>query len=146
MSTPEFYPMPMFPILAVNDAAASARWYQEALGFAHVFTIPGPGGAPLLAHLRFARYADLLLRPGTPTADKKGSGITLNFAVAENLDVLAERAREHGATFLQEPGDRPWNARDFTIADPDGFALTFTHGPLNQNRTMDEIVASAQTA
>jgi len=59
--------------------------------------------------------------------------------VAEGLDALAERARKAGAVFVSEPGDRPWNARDFTIADPDGFALTFTVGPLKRDLTMDAL-------
>jgi uncharacterized glyoxalase superfamily protein PhnB len=137
---PEFYPMPSFPALAVKDADASSRWYQEALGFQHVFTMPGPGGGTGLVHLRWAKYADLLLRAGPPVAETKGIGITLNYAVTDGgLDALAERARKAGANFIQEPGDRPWNARDFTVADPDGFALTFTMGPLKRDLTMDAL-------
>ena len=134
---PEFYPMPSFPALAVKDLDASARWYQHALGFQHVFTMPG------LVHLRWAKYADLLLRATQqPIAGTKGLGITLNYAVTDgSLDALAERARKAGAIFVQEPGDRPWNARDFTVADPDGFALTFTMGPLKRDLTMDALMA-----
>lgn len=141
----EYYPMPSFPMLAVADLAASSRWYQEALGFADVFTMRGPDGMPVLVHLRWRKYADLLLRPSGPTTEKKGAGITLNFAANESLealDALAERARAAGARFIQEPGDRPWNVRDFTVADPDGFALTFSFGPLTQNFSMDKLLQS----
>ncbi|HUO94265.1 MAG TPA: VOC family protein [Rhizomicrobium sp.] len=142
MSQPEFYPMPSFPILAVNDVVASSRWYQDVLGFQHVFTMHGPGGAPGLAHLRWAKYADLLLRASAALSGPKGVGIALNYAVMDgSLDALAERARNAKAIFVQEPGDRPWNARDFTIADPDGYALTFTMGPLKRDLTMDELIA-----
>lgn len=141
---PDFYPMPSFPMLEVVDASASSRWYQEALGFAPVFAMPGPGGIVALVHLRWAKYADLLLRAARPVDGPKGLGISLNFAVTEgSVDALAERARRAGARFIQEPGDRPWNARDFTIADPDGFALTFTKGPLKTDITMDELVAKS---
>jgi len=143
---PEFYPMPSFPTLAVADVQKSSTWYQETLGFAHVFTMPGPGGAPGLAHLRWAKHADVLLRGGPPIEGRKGLGITLNFALlggsVESLNALAERARSHNATFIHELGDRPWNARDFTVADPDGFALTFTFGPLNASITMDALTAT----
>lgn len=143
----EYYPMPSFPMLAVADLAASSRWYQDALGFQHVFTMPGPGGVPGLVHLRWRKYADLLMRSGPPAAGKKGVGIALNFACNEGLDALnalAERARAAGAHFVQEPGDRLWNARDFTVADPDGFALTFTFGPLRQNVSMDDLAKSVR--
>lgn len=138
---PEFYPMPSFASLAVRDVEASSRWYQEALGFALVFTMPGPGGAAGLAHLRWAKYADILLRASPPLEGRKGVGIALNYAVTDGaIDALAERARKAGAAFIQEPGDRPWNARDFTVADPDGFALTFTFGPLKRDMTMGALV------
>ena len=145
-AAPEIYPMPSFPTLTVADVAASARWYQDVLGFQHVFTIPGPGGAPLLAHLRWAKYADVLLRgvmPGAaPPAGAKGVGITLSFAVFEGrVDDIAERARRHGAALVSEPKNQPWNARDFSIADPDGFVLTFTQGPVEPGIGMDQIIA-----
>jgi uncharacterized glyoxalase superfamily protein PhnB len=141
----EYYPMPSFPMLMVADLTASSRWYQETLGFADVFTMRARDGTPVLVHLRWRKYADLLLRPGAPTAEKKGVGLMLNFAANESLealDALAMRARAAGARFMQEPGDRPWNVRDFTVTDPDGFALTFSFGPLMQNMTMDDLTKS----
>lgn len=137
---PEFYPMPSFPTLGVRDLAASTAWY-EALGFATVFTMPGPGGAPALAHLRWARYADLMLRPDPAAAGSKGLGVTLTFAVTAEIDALAERARGLTA-LLREPGDRPWNARDFALADPDGYTLVFTMGPLKRDLDIGQVVAN----
>ncbi len=64
----EIYPMPSFPVLNAADLAASSRWYQEALGFQHIFTMSGLRGVPLLVHLRWIKYGDLLLgvRPIEP--------------------------------------------------------------------------------
>jgi len=59
----QIYPMPSFPLLAVSDMERSSRWYQDVLGFADVFTMRGRDGAPLLAHLRWCTYADILLTP-----------------------------------------------------------------------------------
>ena len=132
--------MPSFPTLAVRDLEASVQWYREALGFALVFTLPGPAG-PALAHLRWARYADLMLRSGPRPDGAPGLGVVLTFAVTDDLDALAAMARRHGARFLSEPGDRPWNARDFTVSDPDGYCLTFTKGPLDVDLTIDEVAA-----
>jgi uncharacterized glyoxalase superfamily protein PhnB len=134
---PEFYPMPAFPTLSVRDRDVSLRWYCDGLGFQSVFAMPG------LAHLRWARYADLLLRAGAATAEKKGVGIALSFAVTD-VDALAARAKAAGAVFLQEPGDRPWNARDFTLADPDGFALTFTMSPLKRDAAFEDVMKGSR--
>ncbi len=131
MSTPETYPMPLFVTLEVADMVASQRWY-EAIGFTTVFAMPGPDSALVFAHMRWIRYADVLLRPTSTSQGARGRGMTLNFMVEHDIDALAVRAKNIGATFFNDIGDRPWNARDFTLLDPDGFALTFTFGPLKQ--------------
>ncbi|HWA92463.1 MAG TPA: VOC family protein [Rhizomicrobium sp.] len=154
MTAADFYPMPSFPTLGVGDLAASVACY-ETLGFATVFVMPGPGGAPGLTHLRWARYADLMLAPAHQEArqearqeeGRRGLGVTLTFAVADGvdaLDALAERARAAGATILREPGNRPWNARDFSVADPDGYALVFTYGPIDRALTIGQVAENVR--
>ena len=144
MSTPDIYPMPSFVTLDVRDVAASVRWY-EALGFQNIFTMPGPGGAPLLGHLRWVKYADLLLRAErSPPPAAKGVGVSTSFAVPiSEIDALFVRAQSAGAAIVAEIGNRPWNARDFTLADPDGFRVVFTAGPVEQNLGLDAVVARA---
>jgi uncharacterized glyoxalase superfamily protein PhnB len=128
----EIYPMPSFPMLVVSDLETSSAWYQRSLGFADVFTMRGPENRPLLAHLRWCTCADLLLTPArTPLEGNPGVGMTLNFATV-NVDELAARARDAGATIVAGPINRPWNTRDVTIADPDGYLLNFT-APLSQD-------------
>ena len=56
------------------------------------------------------------------------------------MDDIAERARRHGWQLLSEPKNQPWNARDFSIADPDGYVLTFTQGPVDPGLGMDQII------
>ena len=124
----DIYPMPSFPMLIARDLEKTSRWYQDVLGFADVFTMRMPNNIPMLAHLRWSRWADILIRPAqSPLPDTPAVGITLNFACFDP-DGLAERARVAGATIVEGPIDRPWNARDVTIADPDGHRLNFT-GP-----------------
>jgi len=134
----EYYPMPSFATLSVRDVGASMRWYQDALGFECVFVMPGPGGAAALAHMRWTRYADLLLVPERePVTGPKGAGISLSYQVSKGtVDDIADKARGKGAKIVREPGDRPWNARDFTVTDPDGFHLTFTQGPVKKDMSM----------
>ena len=126
----EIYPMPSFPLLAATDLARSSAWYQDVLGFQDVFTFRMGDGRPMLAHLRWRKYADLLLAPErAPASGSRGAGITLFFAMTDEdpfVDGLAERAHERGATIAAGPADTPWNARDVTILDPDGYRLTFT--------------------
>ena len=126
----EIYPMPSFPMLATSDLARSALWYQDVLGFQDVFTFRMADGRPVLAHLRWRKYADMLLVPERDLpAGGRGTGITLIFAMPDEdpfVDGLAERAARLGATILAGPADTAWNARDVTLLDPDGYRLTFT--------------------
>lgn len=141
----DIYPMPMFPMVVASDLATSSRWYQTVLGFADVFTMRGPGDRPLLAHLRWSRWADVLIAQArSPVEPPRGQGLTLNFMTFD-VDGLAERARAAGANILEGPVDRPWNARDVTIADPDGYRLNFTGPSSNAARmSFDDVIKRAQ--
>lgn len=121
----EIYPMPAFPMLSVADLERSARWYLD-LGFADVFTGRGHDGTPFIVHVRWCAFADLLLVPARdPVAEPRGAGVRLCFA-STSADEVAARATGIGATIVEPPADRPWNAREVTLADPDGYRLTFT--------------------
>ena len=137
--------MPSFPTLIVKDLDASANFYQNALGFKHIFTMPGPGGQPRLVHLRWVKYADLLItksQDGEELPEPKGVGVSLNFSMFDrfngDIDAFAKQAHENGAN-VTGPIDQPWNVREVTVLDPDGYRLVFTV-PLNLNVSFDEVI------
>lgn len=147
--TEEIYPMPLFPTLIVADLEASSKFYQEVLGFKHIFTMPGLGGQPALIHLRWLKYADLLIalpRDGQEIQKPRGTGISLSFQMLErfegSVDALAEQAQARGANIVSGPLDQPWNVRELTILDPDGYRLVFT-APLNIDLSFDEMLENA---
>jgi uncharacterized glyoxalase superfamily protein PhnB len=125
----EVYPMPMFATLAVPDVATVVQWYQDALGFGVMFTMPGPGGAPSLVHLRRRKYQDVLMVPATATPVAAPPSLTLTFQADDEVAALAERARAVqavGATAVVGPIDTPWNTTDLRVTDPAGHRLVFT--------------------
>jgi uncharacterized glyoxalase superfamily protein PhnB len=147
--TEEIYPMPFFPTLIVSDLETSSKFYQETLEFKHVFTMPGPDGKPMLVHLRWLKYADLLLalpNDGKVVPEPRGAGISLSFQMLErfdgSVDTLAEQAKAGGANIVSGPQDQPWNVRELTILDPDGYRLVFTV-PLNVDLSFDEVIGNA---
>ena len=142
----EIYPMPSFPTLVVSDTQASTLWYCEALGFTNVFTMPGPNGVPTMVHLRWIKYADLLLFPDLDNSlanRPKGIGVALNYSTGD-VEQLAKRARQHGVRIVEGPVNRPWNICELVILDPDGYRLVFNSPRLDgEHRSFDEIVANA---
>jgi catechol 2,3-dioxygenase-like lactoylglutathione lyase family enzyme len=142
----EFYPMPFFATLSVGNIDVSTRWYVDVLGFRLVFSMPGPGGAPALSHLRWIKYADLLLVPEGPKASSKpgkGAGVRLSFLVSEGtVDELAEQVRARAGYIAEGPLTQPWNTREFTILDPDGYTLTFFQ-QADDRLTFDEVIRNA---
>lgn len=144
--TEEIYPMPSFPLLTVRNLDASARFCQEALGFTHIFTMPGPGGVPALVHLRWMKFADLLIsapRDGQPVPEPSGVGVALNFTMFArpdpSVDSLAQRVTAYGADVGPGPVDQPWNVRELTVLDPDGYRLVFS-APINIGMSFDEVL------
>jgi catechol 2,3-dioxygenase-like lactoylglutathione lyase family enzyme len=143
--TEEIYPMPLFPTLIVDDVEASSNFYQNALGFKHIFTMPGPDGKPSLVHLRWVKFADLLItksRDSQELPGPKGVGVSLNFNMLEHfdgdMDAFGRYTREHGANAIG-PVDQPWNVREVTVLDPDGYKLIFSM-PINLNLSFDEVI------
>ena len=149
--TDEIYPMPMFPMLIVNDLEASSNFYQNALGFKHIFTMPGPGGQPALVHLRWVKYADLLIarpRGGEELTGPRCVGISLNFNLFDHfngdMDAFARHAHVNGATVIG-PIDQPWNVREVTVFDLDGYKLIFST-PLNMNLPFEKVIEQASSS
>jgi catechol 2,3-dioxygenase-like lactoylglutathione lyase family enzyme len=126
--------MPMFATLLASDIDETVAWYIEVLGFINLFSVPGPGGAPVLVHLRRWQFQDLLVRPAAGMVTP-ATGCTLSFAaVYDELDALAERARGHCAGSFRELVDTRWNTRDLVTADPDGNVVIFHRGPATAAR------------
>lgn len=147
--TEEIYPMPMFATLIVKDVERSSDFYQTVLGFKNIFTMPGPDGKPSLVHLRWVKYADLLItipRDGKELTEPNGVGMSLNFNMLEHfngdMDAFARHIRDRGAN-MTGPVDQPWNVREVTVLDLDGYKLIFSM-PINLNLSFDEVIGRVQ--
>ncbi len=140
----EAYPMPFFISLNVSDVAASTAWYRDVLGFVVMFAMPP--AQPMMSHIRWIKFADLLLYAATGQLTAAGTGVKLNFQVWPEdiaIDELAAQMQAKGAEIGEGPLDRPWNTRDFTVRDPDGYLLTFTQvdfARLGKNSAIKEML------
>lgn len=122
----DVYAMPMFVRLESRDVERTARWFTDALGFGIMFVGPVANGRPVMAHVRGARYQDVLIVAGNSAPVVGGSPIEVTFQALTDtaIDELATRASAYGR--IDGPHDTPWNTRDVTVYDPDGNAFVFT--------------------
>ena len=100
----------------VSDAAKSAKWYREVLGFetseeGHWVTA-WPKGASGKLHL-----CEGELEPGN-------TGIAF---YSDDLKAEVARLKTRGARFTQEYAKSQWG-ENATIADPDGNEITLSQG------------------
>ena len=109
--------------LTVADLGRSRDWYRDVLGFA-VDREFEREGRMFAASLRAGTVRILLTQDdGSKGLDRvKGEGFSLQFTTSQDIDALAEHAKQHGATLDTEPFTA-WGARAFRLRDPDGFRL-----------------------
>lgn len=104
--------------LRVADLPAAIDFYIARLGFVHEFSWGAP---PSLAGVNLGD-TQLFLERGAPAP----GGCAVYFVIGD-ADELYEFHRVNGVEIAEEPGDRPWGLRDYTVRDLDGYALTFGH-------------------
>jgi catechol 2,3-dioxygenase-like lactoylglutathione lyase family enzyme len=104
--------------LRVADLSAAVEFYTTRLGFHHAFSWGEP---PTMAGVNIGE-TQIFLEAGIPAP----GGCSLYFVVG-NADELYEFHRANGVEIVEAPDDRPWELRDYTVRDRDGYALTFGH-------------------
>lgn len=116
------------PLVFPTDLEKSARFYADVLGFVEAereedFVELKSGTLTLWLH------SDQKIDDAAYKAEihehKRGVGMNLYFEV-DDVDKYYERIVEKGGAPLeQEPSSTPWGTRKFTVADPDGYHLSF---------------------
>lgn len=115
------------PSITATDLQASLAWYRDVLGFIvaeeykqddRLMGVQIKAGQVhfLLTQDDFAKGRDR----------QKGAGLRFFCMTAQDVDQLAAAIRERGGKLTQEPKDQPWGARDFAVADPDGFNISIS--------------------
>ncbi len=110
-------------VLAVKNLEASARFYEEKLGFTTHWKV---GGWQQLYREKFI----VLLGE---CADDRSAFETRNhsyFAYVDvaNIDALFEEFRDKQVEITSTPEDKPWGQREFGIRTIDGHRIMFGEG------------------
>jgi catechol 2,3-dioxygenase-like lactoylglutathione lyase family enzyme len=101
------------PVLHVADVRTTATYYRDILGFKWDF-----GGEEYSVVWRDNSAIHLARGEHPPT------GIHL-FQWVRDVDAYYREIRERGAPVRDEPADRPYQIREFTIRDPNGIDIVF---------------------
>ncbi|HEX6746170.1 MAG TPA: VOC family protein [Longimicrobium sp.] len=102
--------------LAVEDIPAAVDFYTNKLGFDLGFTWGEP---PTFAGVNLGDV-QMFLQKGAP--DPQGCSV---YFLVGDADELCEFHRANGVEIVQEPGDRDYHIRDYTVRDLHGYYLTF---------------------
>jgi len=112
------------PYLCVHDAAGAIEFYKKAFTATELMRMPGPSGRIGHAELRIGT-GNLMLSDEWPEIGVKspkslgGSPVGLNIYV-EDVDMVAKRAVDAGATLLRAVENQFYGDRSGTIEDPYG--------------------------
>ncbi|QEE30288.1 bleomycin resistance family protein [Terriglobus albidus] len=114
------FPMAV-PEIPVSNVDAAAAYYVNVLGFQLDWGSDhgGIGG--------ISQGACRMFLTNAPFREEYGNGerviVWLNLESKQEVDELYHRWLEAGAQILAEPEDKPWNLREFRVADLDGNQL-----------------------
>ena len=115
------------PSVTVNDLEKSLAFYRDVLGF-HVkerWMHDGKlAGVELVAGVVSFFVGQDDWKKGKDRV--KGEGFRIFCTTVQNIDALALLIKSRGGKLLEEPKDQSWGTRDFAVADPDGFKITFS--------------------
>ena len=127
-----------------HDAKAALDWLERAFGFDRSLVITTPDGAIAHAEMRHCNgrlmvggvWADFIASP----ADLGGKNTqSVHVQIASDIDAHCARAREAGATILQEPENQFYGDRTYRALDLEGHVWNF-------RETVREVPQSEQEA
>ena len=134
----KFYVMPSFAKFMVTNITVSTKWYEEILGFTSLFQFKNDKNMVIMTHLRHSNYQDIMLIQSSNFI--VGNGFRLNLSVT----TIEEIATKLAPTSIIEPlMTQPWNAKEITINDPDGYLITLTQPSLEQTKDFDAVIKNS---
>jgi PhnB protein len=113
---------PITPYLPYEDGDKAVDWLVSAFGFTERMRMHMPDGTVGHAELEHAGGLVMLATPGgyrSPVTDGRRSDVMVHVYV-DDVDAHFARARDAGATIVDEPSDQPYGDRRYVAADPEG--------------------------
>lgn len=110
--------------ISANDVGRSLDFYVKALGFQEVERMEENGkvqGAMIAAGDALVGVSQDDFAKGRDR--KKGVGMSIHVETDQDIQEVAQRAKQAGISFEKEPGSLPWGPKGFSVKDPDGVTV-----------------------
>jgi uncharacterized glyoxalase superfamily protein PhnB len=136
------------PYLVCRGAANAIDFYKRAFGAKERMRMPGPGGKVAHAELQIGdsrvMLGDEWLEMGAKSPDTLGGSPVGVFLYVKNVDAMADRAIQAGATVVMPVQDMFWGDRYGKLKDPFGHEWSLaTH---KEDLTPKQMAKRAQSA
>jgi uncharacterized glyoxalase superfamily protein PhnB len=118
-----------YAILYVANVTSSIEFYENAFGFNRKFITPGNSYAELdtgQTSIAFAslEMANQNLKDGFLQSDLTNKPFAAELAfVTNDVEAIVKRAKQFGATIVEEPKTKPWGQIVAYVRDNDGFLI-----------------------
>jgi uncharacterized glyoxalase superfamily protein PhnB len=109
------------PVIAAVDVRSTMSWYIDVLGFAEHFVFGEP---PVYAGIQRESALIYISRDeelATTIRDSRRHPEV--FLWVQEIDKVFAEHKRRGAKILEEIADRPWDARQYVIEDPNGYHI-----------------------
>ncbi len=109
------------PVISTSDVRSTVDYYSNVLGFKEHFIFGEP---PVYAGVQ--RDGVLLYITHDPRMAEVLKNSDLHpdiFLWVEDVDAAFAEHRKRGAKIIEDVSDRPWDARQYEVEDPNGYRL-----------------------
>ncbi|HEX6397440.1 MAG TPA: VOC family protein [Steroidobacteraceae bacterium] len=109
------------PVIATADVSATLSYYASVLGFRELFSY----GSPLVYAGMQRDGAQLYISQDVELADlvvQKDLHPEI-FLWVDEVDAWYAQHQRNGAKIVEEISDRPWDARQYVVEDPNGYFI-----------------------
>jgi uncharacterized glyoxalase superfamily protein PhnB len=115
------------PTLAVRDMKRTIEFYRDSLGFKLGICFPDASN-PEYADLSKDGMSLMFIpakNMGIGREEKLGTGVNIYMQIDGEIDEYYRELQGKGVNIAVDIKDEPYGIRDFTVADTDGYLLTF---------------------
>ena len=116
------------PYLLYADLEGALEWLAKAYGFRELMRQAGPDGKARHAEMALGETGMVLMGwpgPGYRNPKQLGQSTQSLYVRIDDVDALFRRAKDAGATVLEQPADQSYGERRCGLEDPEGHRWYF---------------------